>query len=280
VRITVIVPTYGRPRYLTENLRSIADQTRPADEVIVVDDCSDPPVHIPDLGLPLKVVRHARNMGPGAARNTGLAHATGDLVLFLDDDDLLTPRRLELAVNEIGDRRAHAAAYQNLHRDGGLRPYGQRFKGDLRATFTQVQHPATGQVVHHREDVVQFDPSLRIAEDKEWWLRMTHAADFAWSDAVGLTVRLHDEERPGLQRDLGYRTHRIIALRHARTLDRRSRARLYAGVAAQALVIGQRSAGLGWAARSTMVELSVHAAKLLALAVLPHRFIRSYLGDP
>lgn len=61
------------------------------DQVVVVDDASDEPVQLPDLGaLPARLVLHEQSLGPGPARNLGLERLETSHVLFFDSDDLLT----------------------------------------------------------------------------------------------------------------------------------------------------------------------------------------------
>jgi glycosyltransferase involved in cell wall biosynthesis len=266
--ISVIIPTYGRPEFLAEAVRSVANQTYPHVEIIVVDDCSSPPVDVPGN---CRGVRHARNMGPGAARNTGLAHATGELVMFLDDDDLLTPDRLRWAAEQIGERRAHAAAAVLKVSPHHAEPYGNdRFEGDMRAVFHQTAHPQFGQVVLRREDVVQLDPALRTSEDEEWWLRMGHAADFAWTDEIGLHVRNRDygRQRPTVDDGSRYLTRLYVLRRHDGHIDRRSRARLRREVASAALLAGKRSQAFKWSAASLIAHPSMVAAKALVRSLL------------
>lgn len=87
--LSVIVPCYGRPdltRRLLGSLVECADQF----EVVLVDDASPEPVSkiAASYGdrLNLRVIRHADNKGPAAARNTGLRAATHDIVAFTDND--------------------------------------------------------------------------------------------------------------------------------------------------------------------------------------------------
>lgn len=88
-RVTVLVPTVGRYAYLEELLKQLGSQTRPPDEVIVVD--QNPVEERRDLtdvspDLPLRVL-HLLPAGQCSARNLGLRSSTGSHVLFLDDDD-------------------------------------------------------------------------------------------------------------------------------------------------------------------------------------------------
>jgi glycosyltransferase involved in cell wall biosynthesis len=91
MQISVVVTTYNRKNLLSRALDSIFSQKRSADEVLIVDDCSsdETPEFIQNKFPDVKIIRHERNSGPSVARNTGLANATGAVVVFLDDDDQL-----------------------------------------------------------------------------------------------------------------------------------------------------------------------------------------------
>jgi glycosyltransferase involved in cell wall biosynthesis len=269
--ITVVIPTYGRAQFLGQALESLANQSLRPHEVIVVDDCSPEPTALPDtMRLAVTVLRHARNQGPGAARNSGASHASGDWILFLDDDDLLTPHRLRWAVAEMGEARAHVTDVEWFNPDGSTEWAPSRvYSGDMRDGFTHEKPPQLGQVVFRREDVLQFDPTLRVSEDTEWWLRMADRAVFAWHPEVGLRYRCHPEVRAGVRSDTRFQARRQVAMRHAGGFDRRTRARLYGNVGAEALLAGLRPQAAAWTLRSLAVRPSLLNAKRLMRSVLP-----------
>ena len=110
--LSVLMPTYDEAERLRAALRSLSEQDYPTDrvQIVVVDDASPTPVDEGDLRqaldpFALTLVRHESNQGRARARNTGLRHATGDIVIFLDSD--MTVERDFL--------RSHAEA----HADGG-----------------------------------------------------------------------------------------------------------------------------------------------------------------
>lgn len=94
--VSVIIPNYNYGRFLGEAIESVLAQTRPADEIIVVDDgSSDDSVEIArSFGSAVKVIVQ-KNGGVGAARNHGVREASGDIVAFLDSDDRWYPEKLE-----------------------------------------------------------------------------------------------------------------------------------------------------------------------------------------
>lgn len=101
--ISIIVPVYGVENYLRRCLDSLRVQTCADFEAILVDDGSpDASGAICDsyatMDHRFRVI-HRENGGLSAARNTGLADATGEWILFLDSDDWLHPRALELLLS-------------------------------------------------------------------------------------------------------------------------------------------------------------------------------------
>ena len=90
--ISVIIPAYNAARTIGRCLASLEGQAGLA-EVIVVDDASEDQTGALAARAPgMTVVRHALNRGPAAARNLGVAHASGDLLVFLDSDAVVTDR--------------------------------------------------------------------------------------------------------------------------------------------------------------------------------------------
>lgn len=95
--ISVVIPNYNRAHLVGETLENMLRQTRPPDELIVVDDGStdDSAGVINSFGDRVRLLRQL-NSGPAVARNRGFDLATGDFVQFFDSDDLCTLNKLEV----------------------------------------------------------------------------------------------------------------------------------------------------------------------------------------
>lgn len=103
---TVIMPAYDADATLRASVESALAQTEPRLELVVVDDGSRTPVSeiLSDVTDPrLRVIRHDRNRGPSAARNTALGAARAPLVSQLDADDLWEPDYLETVLPRFDD---------------------------------------------------------------------------------------------------------------------------------------------------------------------------------
>ena len=95
MNISVIIPAYNAQATLVETLASVLGQTRSPDEIIVVDDGSTDATADIAAAASVRVIRQA-NSGPAIALNAGVAQATGDLLGFVDADDLWTNEKLAL----------------------------------------------------------------------------------------------------------------------------------------------------------------------------------------
>lgn len=97
VRFSIVMPVFNRKQYLREAIDSVLSQTFTDYEVVAVDDGStDGSLEILNsYGSRIKVVQQP-NQGPEVARNTGVAHAQGEYIAFLDSDDIFFPFTLEI----------------------------------------------------------------------------------------------------------------------------------------------------------------------------------------
>lgn len=107
--VSVVVATYRREGDLGRALESLAAQTYPSVEIVLVDDNSDPEwngkvsriVNAFRAGHPamsLTYIANSENQGSAEARNTGITVAKGAYITFLDDDDIYLPEKIEKQV--------------------------------------------------------------------------------------------------------------------------------------------------------------------------------------
>lgn len=111
-KVTVAIPAYNRERYLADAIESVLAQTFTDFELLIVDDgSSDRSVEIARSYRDprVRIVRHDRNKGVAAARNTAVAEAAGAYFAFLDSDDVAYPDRLARQVAFLDRHPDHAA---------------------------------------------------------------------------------------------------------------------------------------------------------------------------
>lgn len=100
IKISVIIPVYNAERYVGNCIESVEAQSYTDWQLILVDDGSKDRSlevcrHYADQDNRILVI-HQENAGPGIARNTGIAQASGDYVVFVDSDDYIEPEYFRL----------------------------------------------------------------------------------------------------------------------------------------------------------------------------------------
>lgn len=95
MKVTVAIPCYNGAAYVGATIESVLAQSRPPDEITVIDDGStDASVEVISK-YPVRLIQHDGNKGLAAARNTALAGSTGDIIAFIDVDAPADPTWLE-----------------------------------------------------------------------------------------------------------------------------------------------------------------------------------------
>ncbi|MGY1643908.1 glycosyltransferase family 2 protein [Geodermatophilus sp. SYSU D00703] len=181
-RVSVIIPCYNQARFLGDALASVAAQTQPAAEVIVVDDGStDNTAEVAKRSPGVQFIRKG-HAGSAAARNTGLRNATGDYLVFLDADDRLLPCALEVGLESLMARPEHAFVFGEwrlIGSDGSALETPERPRSiDLPyRAFLRMCFISTPGAVMYRRRVVDalggLDEGVSPSEDYDLYLRIT-----------------------------------------------------------------------------------------------------------
>jgi len=189
--VTAILTTYQRSRLAKRALTSIFSQSFSPAEIIVVEDAGETDLAdwIAALGRDdLKYVRHDRNRGLAAARNTGLRLANSDLIAYIDDDDLWLPTRLQEQVERYRslhcDQKVKLASLQVgcIIVDSQGQPIGEVLpvnQGNLRESIIKVG-PATpsSSFMFVRSKLLEiggFDEGLISGIDHDVWMKLAVA---------------------------------------------------------------------------------------------------------
>jgi hypothetical protein len=106
VKVSAVIPFFNNGSVIEDALESVRRQSRPVDEIVVVDDGSTDSFSLSVLaqleGNGITVVRQP-NHGPGSARNVGVAHSDGGALFFLDSDDTVAEGHVELALRTLAE---------------------------------------------------------------------------------------------------------------------------------------------------------------------------------
>jgi len=239
--VSVIIPTYNRAKLLPRALESVLAQDYPHLEIIVIDDAStdETPNVLKAFADPrIQVFRHPENKGHGAACETGIRCAKGELIAFLDSDDVWLPGKLGLQVaifRQWPHVDFHFTNFRNINlvngvegdgftqtRDGLALLQTEHVDTDLwiiqsgmPQAMLQAMFIAKPTVMLRREVITttgNFNSELRGAEDLELWWRIALSG-----------FRFSFSKRPLMERykDSQSTTSKVIAfsLWHIRALE-------------------------------------------------------------
>jgi glycosyltransferase involved in cell wall biosynthesis len=211
---SVVIPCYNTGQFVAEAVRSAWDQSCPPLEVIVVDDGSTDNSAAISEAAGARVIRQA-NGGLACARNSGMAEAKGDFILFLDADDRLLPGAIETHLRCFAQWPDAAMVHGSN--------YVVDARGDIIRTNAEAPHayswrdvlfgvsPTCSQAMFRHEAVVSaggFDAKVPYGEDLDLYLRLCARADGVCHGELVADYRKHPGQmtkRPavGLESMLG-----------------------------------------------------------------------------
>jgi glycosyltransferase involved in cell wall biosynthesis len=218
--ISIIVPVYNGRAYLADALRCIRLQDYDPLEIIVVDDGStDGSGDIAtDFGGEVNCIRQ-NNQGAAAARNHGLRLASGDMIAFLDSDDLWPQQTLKLLATYLTDHPETEAVMGRVQYMRRVANAEGKFMFETFADPCLALNLGAG--LYRRsvlDKIGPFDDALRIGEDIDWFMRARERAiALTFVDQVTLLYRRHDSNMT-LARDAA---HADLARALKKSLDRR-----------------------------------------------------------
>jgi glycosyltransferase involved in cell wall biosynthesis len=208
--VSVVIPCYNSKRFLEESVASIAAQTVPVNEIIIVDDASTDDSYELACELDARysdvdivVRRNPENFGPGRSRNVGIAAASGDYVAFLDADDIWLPDKMERQLGFLHANNVAAVVAEVVITDEALTPFDRQDKSayqrlsphDLaRAVYLGKITMSTPTLVCERDVLLAqggFDEGLRLREDHALLVRLSLDGKLAVYAAPVVKRRAH-----------------------------------------------------------------------------------------
>ncbi|HEX4753915.1 MAG TPA: glycosyltransferase [Solirubrobacterales bacterium] len=218
IDVTVLIPAFNRADLLPRAIESVFAQTgaKPV-QILVVDDGSEDDTAAVAERLGVEVIRHHRNRGLPAARNTGMEAALGEWVALLDSDDEWMPNHLG---NAWASRPGHVVVAQCaiwLDADGHRRLMGAADRVPIvidspaRLLFPENFVPASSTVLHRETALAVggYDESLPRVEDLDLLVRMLERGTCAVLPDAGVIYYGHEGQMSG-NRGIMRQTHREV----------------------------------------------------------------------
>ena len=224
--VSVIMPVF-KPRFLAAAIDSVLAQTAPDFELILINDGS-PDSRVRDIARDYQS-RDARiayieqaNAGVAQARNNAAAKAAGEFLMWMDDDDISLPQRIDTQVNFL---RAHPDVAAVRHRLQFIRADG---KPKIRKGKPLVAPPWSEMIIQKTPKkcaihpiintaavmvrafafrTVKFRPVFRIGEDYDWGMRLEESHAVAFCPEVVYLARASEEQGRLTRRSDGYISH-------------------------------------------------------------------------
>jgi glycosyltransferase involved in cell wall biosynthesis len=244
--VSIVIPTYGRVRWLREALASVYAQTLADWELIIADDGSDEETRAFLRGVEAdgsaRVLWLSHTGKPAVVRNAALRVATGTYVAFLDSDDLWLPQKLSTQLEAL---RTHPdcgwsyTAFTNVDSAGralaadSTRAWVPYDGAIFERVVTGEASIRTPSVMALRDLIAQaggFDEAVRSGEDYDLWMRLALRSRAAVVDESLVRIRHHEDhhsedwESALIGRDHSLRTMQRVAEPRWRPLLERERA--------------------------------------------------------
>lgn len=197
--VSVIIPSYNHGRYLIKAIESIYAQTYPFFEIIVVDDGSIDDTREVCLNYPKVIYIYQGNAGLSAARNSGIKQANGEYLVFLDADDWLLERALEINIDFLATdtKAAFVSGGYELYHEPTDETWiiQQEILGDYYCTLLEKNFIGMHATVMYRSwifDKIRFNVTLHYCEDYDIYLQITKSYPILHHSQLIAVYRKHD----------------------------------------------------------------------------------------
>ena len=210
MKISVYITSYNKIQYINEAINSVLDQSRSADEIIIVDDGSKDGSREIISGYAsrypgkIKVIFNEKNLGISKTRNIAISNCTGEIITFVDADDYFFPKKIETEL-ELLRKTQYDCIYSNFifvdefsNENGCFADKeGHPVEGDLFIeNFTRSFHVNSGSNFHNEmfykscaQEIGLYDEKIKIWEDWDFRIRMSKKYQYGYCPNVNSAYR-------------------------------------------------------------------------------------------
>jgi glycosyltransferase involved in cell wall biosynthesis len=210
--VSVVIPAFNSSDFISETIQSVLNQTYTNTEIIVVDDGStDNTYAIAEeysrSDQRIKVFKIPPAGRPSVPRNYGISKSRGDLIAFLDSDDLWTPDKLSAQVKVFEKNPSLLLVYSSSYSFGEVNLFSPNYEllplwfraAKNRNDLLKIGNTIPLSSVLIRKDILtelkgfDEDPALKI-EDYELWLRVSEKGNIHYIPRVHVYYRIHKSQ--------------------------------------------------------------------------------------
>jgi hypothetical protein len=187
--VSIIIPTYNNKEWISQAINCSLDQTYSKKEIIVVDDGSDDGTEklIKQKYGESVLYFKQKNKGPGSARNTGIRHASGQYLQFIDADDFIFPEKIEIQVDSLKNFSERSISYckykicdeqLNEIRQDQTKTFlgeGNQLENLILRWETEISIPIhcfLFNMEFFKKNKIKFDEKLPANEDWQCWIEI------------------------------------------------------------------------------------------------------------
>ncbi len=228
--VSIITPVYNGSQYLEELIESVLNQDYPHIEHIIIDDGSE------DHGGTVSILRkypHLRwwsrgNQGQYATMNEGLLAAQGEIICFVNADDLVSPGAVRIAINYLGEHASLDGVFgitNHIDQRGNDYPYCIPFRLAPLYFYPYFAHISHCSLYLRKKSIQQyslfFDPSLHYVGDYEWIIRISKTKLRIGMMRQELSkVRVHEDQASRKYRDASVlETRKVLKTQHVNKVN-------------------------------------------------------------
>ena len=209
--VSVVIPTYQRPKLVERAVNSVLNQRYENIEIIVVNDDPETDLsHIEEMGEEVQLLNHEENRGACEARNKGIKKSKGKYIGLLDDDDEYLEEKIEKQVRQFqqlpeeygmvysGVKEVRNGQTVNKKIRSGRKFLSRKRQGWVYQELLRGNMiPAPTVLVKKEcfEQVGMFDPGFESSQDLDMWLRIARKYKIGKLDEALAKYHLDGEDR-------------------------------------------------------------------------------------
>ena len=194
--VSVIIPYYRKINHINETLNSVLNQTYKNFEIILIyDDTDNDDLEIINNNFKdnhkIKIIKNSKNHGAGISRNIGLKNSLGEIIAFLDADDIWLPNRLENQINFMKENNydfTFCNYKKKISKNSHIKVECKKNKISYQDLIYDCEIGLSTVILNKKVIKDDLFPSLKTKEDYVAWLKITKDNINAYNFSESLVI--------------------------------------------------------------------------------------------